>query len=441
MFSDNYFELGSASVDPANVPLSIPLWPDHGLASDASRLPRHINGYGTLNDVSRERTSIWSGDPRPGSARQAYQPMPADSYPFRSLDHGEDRNGQWGTPDYSSYFTDYPTPQSDISGPSPPPALNDMTPFSLYNSGTGMMYVPDTTSSMQQDPRGFMNAGGSCPRLPQIPEMPSPDECRSPYRQGQRDWYSIEGNESDGDDSISGEPYAQLIARALRSAPEHKMVLKEIYRWFEKNTNKAKGNSKGWQNSIRHNLSMNGGFRKVDQDPPTDDSKRGFIWVLEESAYHEGVKSTTRYRKSGSNKKVSKARHPAPERQRSGAKGGKAARKAAKIRRSARLDGPSPWKHEDIPIPSIEGPLPDMVDAQPTPSNVWTPDTPASFFGRASRSNTQGSMEHDIYSYGDIAGVTDTIPDGPLFPDHCHEMSTAENGMLANKLSQHLQVN
>ena len=258
MFSDNYFELGSASVDPANVPSSIPLWPDHGLASDASRLPRHINRYGTLNDVSRERTSIWSGDPRPGAARQAYLPMPADSYPFGSLDHAEDRNGQWGTPDYSSYFTDYPTPQSDISGPSPPPALNDMTPFSLYNSGTGMMYVPDTTSNMQQDSRGFMHAGGSCPRLPQIPEMPSRDECRSPHRQGQRDWYPIEGNESDGDDSISSEPYAQLIARALRSAPEHKMVLKEIYRWFEKNTNKAKGNSKGWQNSIRHNLSMNG---------------------------------------------------------------------------------------------------------------------------------------------------------------------------------------
>ena len=163
--------------------------------------------------------------------------------------------------------------------------------------------------------------------------------------------------------------------------------------------------------------------------------------MLEESAYHEGVKSTTRYRKSGSNKKVSRARHPAPERQRSGAKGGKAARKAAKIRRSARLDGPSPWKHEDIPIPSIEGPLPDTVDAQPTPPNVWTPDTPASFFGRTSRSITQGSMEHDIYSYGDIAGVTDTMPEGPLFPDNCHEVSTAENGILTNNLSQHLRVN
>lgn len=73
------------------------------------------------------------------------------------------------------------------------------------------------------------------------------------------DYATMNGEETDGDASISSEPYAQLIYKALMSAPEHKMVLKEIYEWFEKNTDKAKNNSsKGWQNSIRHNLSMNG---------------------------------------------------------------------------------------------------------------------------------------------------------------------------------------
>lgn len=73
------------------------------------------------------------------------------------------------------------------------------------------------------------------------------------------DCATMNGDETDGDASISSEPYAQLIYKALMSAPEHKMVLKEIYEWFERNTDKAKNNSsKGWQNSIRHNLSMNG---------------------------------------------------------------------------------------------------------------------------------------------------------------------------------------
>ena len=64
--------------------------------------------------------------------------------------------------------------------------------------------------------------------------------------------------DSDADGGVNSEPYAQLIYRALKSAKDHRMVLKEIYEWFEKNTDKAKTTSKGWQNSIRHNLSMNG---------------------------------------------------------------------------------------------------------------------------------------------------------------------------------------
>lgn len=70
---------------------------------------------------------------------------------------------------------------------------------------------------------------------------------------------TVADDDSDGEGSAHVEPYAQLIYRALKSAPGHAMVLKEIYEWFEHNTDKAKNAaSKGWQNSIRHNLSMNG---------------------------------------------------------------------------------------------------------------------------------------------------------------------------------------
>lgn len=56
----------------------------------------------------------------------------------------------------------------------------------------------------------------------------------------------------------SDEPYAQLIYRAFMSRPNKSMTLQEIYQWFRENTDKAKSKGKGWQNSIRHNLSMNG---------------------------------------------------------------------------------------------------------------------------------------------------------------------------------------
>lgn len=55
------------------------------------------------------------------------------------------------------------------------------------------------------------------------------------------------------------QPYAQLIYKALLQAPNNTMILRDIYDWFRKNTGKAADkDTKGWQNSIRHNLSMNG---------------------------------------------------------------------------------------------------------------------------------------------------------------------------------------
>lgn len=62
------------------------------------------------------------------------------------------------------------------------------------------------------------------------------------------------------EDHSTEPPYSQLIYQALVEQKEegYKLPLQGIYAWFEKNTNKGKDHSqKGWQNSIRHNLSMN----------------------------------------------------------------------------------------------------------------------------------------------------------------------------------------
>ncbi|KAF2205518.1 hypothetical protein GQ43DRAFT_385687 [Delitschia confertaspora ATCC 74209] len=141
-------------------------------------------------------------------------------------------------------------------------------------------------------------------------------------------------NEENAD--MKEQPYAQLIYRALMEAPGHTMILRDIYEWFKEHTDKAADKeTKGWQNSIRHNLSMNGAFEKVDQ--PCEDSKKGFMWRLTDKAIREGVKSTTRYRSKLPNKRGHRSHNPAPQRQASGAKGGHAARKTARLRRSGRL--------------------------------------------------------------------------------------------------------
>ncbi|KAB8222679.1 hypothetical protein BDV33DRAFT_59573 [Aspergillus novoparasiticus] len=127
-------------------------------------------------------------------------------------------------------------------------------------------------------------------------------------------------------------PYSTLIYEALRNAPGKKLSLQEIYGWFEENTTKGKDrSSKGWQNSIRHNLSMNAGFEAVRVEKAPGKKALNY-WRLTDEAITHGIQSTTRYRKQANYKKTVGSDPPAPQRQRSGAKGGKATKITAKFR-------------------------------------------------------------------------------------------------------------
>lgn len=62
------------------------------------------------------------------------------------------------------------------------------------------------------------------------------------------------------DSDISDGPYSMLIEKAIWSSDSGYMSLQEIYDWFRNNTGKAvegSNNTRGWMNSIRHNLSLN----------------------------------------------------------------------------------------------------------------------------------------------------------------------------------------
>ncbi|KAM9256275.1 uncharacterized protein FYN16_011088 [Cariama cristata] len=80
--------------------------------------------------------------------------------------------------------------------------------------------------------------------------------------------------------------YVALIAMAIRASPEQRLPLSGIYAYIAGRFPYYRGGPKGWQNSVRHNLSLNPCFRRLPRRPGPAASRRGGDWALD-PAFHD----------------------------------------------------------------------------------------------------------------------------------------------------------
>ncbi|XP_022204247.2 forkhead box protein O1 [Nilaparvata lugens] len=88
--------------------------------------------------------------------------------------------------------------------------------------------------------------------------------------------------------------YIGLIAMAILSSPDHKLVLSDIYQYILDNYPYFRTRGPGWRNSIRHNLSLNDCFVKAGRSA----NGKGHYWAIHPANVDDFKKGDFRRRKA-----------------------------------------------------------------------------------------------------------------------------------------------
>ncbi|XP_049758810.1 forkhead box protein K1 isoform X3 [Elephas maximus indicus] len=169
----------------------------------------------------------------------------------------------------------------------PEPDLRSMV--SPVPSPTGTISVPN---SCPASPRG---AGSSGYRFVQNVTSDLQLAAEFAAKAASEQQADASGGDSPKDESKPPYSYAQLIVQAISSAQDRQLTLSGIYAHITKHYPYYRTADKGWQNSIRHNLSLNRYFIKVPRSQ--EEPGKGSFWRIDPASEAKLVEQAFRKRR------------------------------------------------------------------------------------------------------------------------------------------------
>lgn len=195
----------------------------------------------------------------------------------------------------AGYSSPFPSPTGTISAANSCPA-SPRAGQGRRNISADLQMVAVYAAAVANDPQnsGLERHDGGQSSSRQI----SPEPCvESRYRSGSSTGPNGTASHCSPpkDDSKPPYSYAQLIVQAIASAADKQLTLSGIYSYITKNYPYYRTADKGWQNSIRHNLSLNRYFIKVPRSQ--EEPGKGSFWRIDPQSEAKLIEQAFRRRR------------------------------------------------------------------------------------------------------------------------------------------------